>query len=136
VFRIGAAAGATRASTGYTFSAVQRQTRAVALALRRGRCPVPPPAYHARARAMDAVLLRALASGRVQGADVFPRLFRAVPMERLLRFLDGATGVRDDVLIGARMPVRPMLRSAAELCRHPWRHPAPDAAAPGTAGAG
>ncbi len=61
VFRIGAAGGATRPSTGYTFAGLQRQTRAVAAALRAGRRPVPPPAHSARSRAMDAVLLRALA---------------------------------------------------------------------------
>lgn len=127
VFRIGTAGGATRPSTGYTFAAVQRQTRAVALALGRGRCPAPPPAHSARARWMDAVLLRALASGRVDGADLFTRLFREVPMERLLRFLDGGTGVREDVAIGLHTPVLPMLRTVAEL---PWlpRHTAGAAA--------
>ncbi|WP_083502431.1 lycopene cyclase family protein [Sphaerimonospora mesophila] len=117
VFRIGAAGGATRPSTGYTFAAVQRQTRAVALALGEGRCPAPPPAHSARARAMDAVLLRALASGRVDGAGLFTRLFREVPMERLLRFLDGGTRIREDVAIGLHTPVLPMLRTVAEL---PW----------------
>ncbi|WP_433500761.1 lycopene cyclase family protein [Sphaerimonospora sp. CA-214678] len=121
VFRIGAAGGATRPSTGYTFAAVQRQTRAVALALGEGRCPAPPPVHSARARAMDAVLLRALAGGRVDGAGFFTRLFREVPMERLLRFLDGGTGVREDVAIGLHTPVLPMLRTAAELLWLPRR---------------
>ena len=44
VFRLGAAGGATRPSTGYTFSAAQRQARAVAAALRDGRDPEPPAA--------------------------------------------------------------------------------------------
>ncbi|GHA76619.1 hypothetical protein GCM10010345_93220 [Streptomyces canarius] len=50
-FRIGAAGGATRPATGYTFAGLQRQTRAVADALRRAdtaRCP-PPPTRGARA---------------------------------------------------------------------------------------
>ncbi|SMF73113.1 lycopene cyclase family protein [Streptomyces sp. Amel2xC10] len=127
VFRIGAAGGATRPSTGYTFSAVQRQTRAVADALRDGRCPLPPPAHSARSRAMDAVLLRALASGRVDGAAFFTRLFTRVPMERLLRFLDGGTRLHEDLSVGIRTPVLPMLRCAAELpwlARTPHRAPA------------
>lgn len=121
VFRIGAAGGATRPSTGYTFAAVQRQTRSIALALRHGRYPAPPPPYSPRARAMDAVLLRALASGRVRGADFFTRLFREVPTERLLRFLDGGTGVREDVAIGLHTPVLPMLRTVAEILWLPRR---------------
>jgi lycopene beta-cyclase len=117
VFRIGAAGGATRPSTGYTFSAVQRQTRAVADALHTGRHPMPPPAHSARSRAMDAVMLRALASGRVDGDAFFGRLFAQVPMERLLRFLDGGTRLREDLSVGVRTPVWPMLRCVAEL---PW----------------
>ncbi|MFJ8506056.1 lycopene cyclase family protein [Streptomyces avermitilis] len=121
VFRIGAAGGATRPSTGYTFAAVQRQTRAVAAALRSGRRPLPPPAHSARSRAMDAVLLHALDSGRISGAAFFARLFSRVPMERLLRFLDGRTHLHEDLSIGVHTPVLPMLRSAAELPYLPRR---------------
>ncbi|MFF3754865.1 lycopene cyclase family protein [Streptomyces sp. NPDC002018] len=115
VFRIGAAGGATRPSTGYTFAAVRRQTEALAADLLAGRDPAPRPPHPARARAMDAVLLRALDSGRLDGAAFFTGLFRHVPAERLLRFLDGRTRVPEDLLIGLRTPVMPMLRSLAEL---------------------
>ncbi|MFG3497522.1 lycopene cyclase family protein [Streptomyces sp. NPDC047928] len=121
VFRIGAVGGATRPSTGYTFAGLQRQTRAVAAALREGRRPVPPAAHSARARAMDAVLLRALDSGRVDGPALFARLFTHVPMGRLLRFLDGRTGLFEDIAVGFRTPIGPMLRTAVELPRLPRR---------------
>ncbi|URM92553.1 FAD-dependent oxidoreductase [Streptomyces sp. MRC013] len=114
VFRIGAAGGATRPATGYTFAAVQRQSRQVARALGEGGEVVPPP-HGRRALAMDAVLLRALDTGRVDGPDFFTGLFRRVPAERLLRFLDGATSPWEEVGIGLRTPVGPMLRTAAEL---------------------
>ncbi|MER5184728.1 lycopene cyclase family protein [Streptomyces sp. NPDC002896] len=115
VFRIGAAGGATRPSTGYTFAGLQRQTRAVAAALHHGRRPVPPPAHSARSRAMDAVLLRTLDSGRADGPDLFTLLFARVPMRRLLDFLDGRTRLREDLAIGLHVPIGPMLRSAVEL---------------------
>ncbi|REK86933.1 lycopene cyclase [Streptomyces inhibens] len=121
VFRIGVAGGATRPATGYTFATVQRQTRAIAAAYRAGRPPVPPPPHPARFRLMDAVLLRALDTGRVAGADFFPRLFRRVPTERLLRFLDGRTRLYEDLTIGIHTPVLPMLRTVAELPRLPRR---------------
>ncbi|MFC9806210.1 lycopene cyclase family protein [Streptomyces griseoaurantiacus] len=129
VFRVGAAGGATRPSTGYTFAAVQRQNRAIAAAVRAGRRPLPPPAHSARSRAMDAVLLRALDTGRVDGAEFFSRLFERVPAARLLRFLDGGTGLCEDLAVGLHAPVRPMLRSAAELPRVP-RRPFPAATSP------
>ncbi|MFG3105581.1 lycopene cyclase family protein [Streptomyces tendae] len=114
VFRIGTAGGATRPATGYTFAAAQRQSRAIAAALRDGRGTVPAP-HGRRALAMDAILLRALDSGRIDGPDFFTNLFRRVPAERLLRFLDGGTSLREEWGIGLRTPVRPMLRTAAEL---------------------
>lgn len=133
VFRIGTAGGATRPSTGYTFAAVQRQARAIAAACHQGRTPRPPAAHSPWSRAMDAVLLRALHTGRVSGAEFFTGLFRQVPMERLLRFLDGRTSTREDLSIGLRTPVRPMLRTALELPLLP-KHRATLARSPGTTG--
>ncbi|AXK32737.1 lycopene cyclase [Streptomyces armeniacus] len=115
VFLIGAAGGATRPSTGYTFAPIQRETRSIADALGRGRVPPAHGPHHARARSVDAVLLRALDTGRVDGKDLLTRLFREVPMERLLRFLDGRTRLREDVQIGLHTPMLPMLRTALEL---------------------
>lgn len=114
VFRIGTAGGATRPATGYTFAAVQRHSRAIAAALREGHGTVPAP-HGRRALAMDAMLLRALDTGRIDGPDFFTGLFRGVPAERLLRFLDGATSLGEEWRIGLRTPVRPMLRTAVEL---------------------
>ncbi|AEW99690.1 lycopene cyclase family protein [Streptantibioticus cattleyicolor] len=125
VFRIGTAGGATRPATGYTFAAVQRQSRAVAAALAAGRVPVPPPPYPRRALAMDAVLLRALDTGRVDGPALLTGLFRRVPAPRLLRFLDGRTRLAEDIAVGLRTPVPPMLRTAVELPLLRRRPPAP-----------
>jgi lycopene beta-cyclase len=113
VFRLGTAGGATRASTGYTFAAMQRQAAAVARALVSGRDPQPPPAYPARHRWMDAVLLRALDRGHADGADLFVRLFARNPPQRVLRFLDGATGIREDLALMATAPLPAMTRATA-----------------------
>ncbi|MFK0192871.1 lycopene cyclase family protein [Kitasatospora sp. NPDC090308] len=125
--RIGTAGGATRPATGYAFAAVQRQSRAIAAALGRpaapGR-PAPAPAPHGRrALAMDAVLLRALDTGRVDGPRFFTDLFRRTPAEQVLRFLDGGSTPAEELRIGLRCPVGPMLRSAAELPLLPRRTP-------------
>ena len=112
VFRLGAAGGATRPSTGYTFSAAQRQARGVAAALRDGRDPEPPAAYSRRHLAMDALLLRALDDRLLDGAAFFADLFAAQPTERVLRFLDGSTSMREDLAVMAAAPKAPMLRAA------------------------
>ncbi|MER7719643.1 lycopene cyclase family protein [Streptomyces flaveolus] len=122
VYRIGTAGGATRPATGYTFAAVQRQSRAIAAALHAGRADAPAP-YGRRALAMDAVMLRALDTGRIDGPGFFTDLFRRVPPERLLRFLDGDTSPWEEWSIGLRTPVGPMLRTAIELFFLPRRPP-------------
>src|SRR5690606_37088575 len=127
VFRIGTAGGATRPATGYTFAAVRRHSAAVAAALHDGHDDIPAP-HGRRALAMDAILLRALDTGRVDGPAFFTGLFRRTPPERLLRFLDGATSLREEWGIGLRTPVGPMLRTALEVPFLPRRHrPAPSA---------
>jgi len=110
-FLIGAAGGATRGSTGYTFAAIQRQAAAVADALLDGVEPVPPPAYPARHRWMDAVLLRALDRGLVAGPELFAALFDRQPTDRVLRFLDGASSPREELAVMASVPTWPMVRA-------------------------
>ncbi|AXI76572.1 lycopene cyclase family protein [Peterkaempfera bronchialis] len=115
VFRIGTAGGATRPATGYTFSAIQRQSRGIAQAYAAGRVPVPPPPHRRRHLTMDAALLRALDRGRLDGAAYFTGLFRSHPPGRLLRFLDGGSTLREEAMVGLRGPVVPMALSCAEL---------------------
>ncbi|MFJ6197874.1 lycopene cyclase family protein [Micromonospora sp. NPDC092111] len=108
VVRLGTAGGATRPSTGFTFSAMHRQADQVARALAAGRPPVPRPAYPGRHRWMDAVALRALDSGTVGGPEFFERLFDRNPAQRVLRFLDGATGPAEDLAVMRSSPLLPM----------------------------
>ncbi|WP_299039492.1 lycopene cyclase family protein [uncultured Pseudokineococcus sp.] len=104
VRRLGTAGGATRPSTGYTFSALQRQGAAVAQALLAGRDPVPPRAYPPRHRWMDSLVLRGLASGALDGPDFFTRLFAGNPPDRVLRFLDGSTTRAEELALMASAP--------------------------------
>jgi lycopene beta-cyclase len=128
VFRIGTAGGATRPSTGYTFSAVQRQAGRIADRLCRGKVPVPPRAYPARHAAMDAVLLYALDRRVIDGAEFFPRLFARNPPARVLRFLDGRSRPAEELRLMATAPRRAMLRATlgralpASVGTHQARH--------------
>ncbi|WP_082772447.1 lycopene cyclase family protein [Actinoplanes sp. TFC3] len=113
VVRLGTAGGATRPSTGFTFSAMLRQADEIARAVTAGRPPVPQPPYPARHLWMDSVQLRALDRGLVDGVAFFDRLFERNPPERVLRFLDGVTTWREDLLMMASSPLLPMTRAAA-----------------------
>lgn len=121
LFRVGAAGGATRPSTGYTFSGVDRQTAAIADALAAGRVPVPPVPHRPRHLAMDAVMLRALDSGRVSGADFFTRLFAANRLGDVLAFLDGDSRLARDLAMGLTTPVAAMSLSTVDHLWHTLR---------------
>jgi lycopene beta-cyclase len=128
VVRLGTAGGATRPSTGFTFSAMLRQADQVARALAAGRPPVPAPAYPRRHLWMDAVALRALDTGRVGGPEFFDRLFDRNPAERVLRFLDGDTTPAEDLAVMRSSPLLPMISAvlgdAAGRLRGRLRRPA------------
>ena len=113
VFRLGTAGGATRPSTGYTFAAMHRQAAVVASRLAAGADPVPPRPYPRRHLWMDALVLRGLADGTLDGPAFFARLFDRNPPTRVLRFLDGLTGPGDELRVVATAPRGAMLRLAA-----------------------
>ena len=132
--RLGGAAGAVRGSTGYAFTAIQRQAAAVAAAVVRARARgvplsaaalAPPRPYQRRRTWMDALVLRALADGSLDGPAFFPRLFARNPPRRVLRFLDGTTSLREDAALMATAPLAVMVRAAvldaAWRVRHRWR---------------
>jgi lycopene beta-cyclase len=114
VLRLGTAGGATRASTGYTFAAMQRQAASVAADLLAGRSPRPAPAYPARHRWMDSVMLRALDAGYVDGPRLFARLLLGNPPARVLGFLDGRSTPADELRIMASSPTIPMARATVD----------------------
>ena len=114
VLRLGTAGGATRGSTGYTFAAMQRQAAHVAADLVAGRPPATPPAYPARHRWMDSVLLRALDRGLVDGPELFTRLLLGNPPARVLRFLDGRTSRLDELRVMTTTPTVPMARATLD----------------------
>jgi lycopene beta-cyclase len=113
-FRLGTAGGATRGSTGYTFAAMQRQAASVAAAILAGDEPLPPAAYPARHRWMDAVMLRALDRGLLGGPELFVSLFRGNPTERVGRLRDGRTTRREEFALMTTAPTWPMLRATVE----------------------
>ncbi|MFD2763011.1 lycopene cyclase family protein [Micromonospora eburnea] len=126
VVRLGTAGGATRPSTGFTFSAMLRQADQIARSLAAGRPPVPAPAYPRRHRWLDAVALRALDRGHVDGVEFFTRLFDRNPPERVLRFLDGVTSPVEELAVMRSSPWLPMTAAVLgdtvdRLCARPGR---------------
>jgi lycopene beta-cyclase len=109
VLVIGARGGLIKASTGYAYERIQRDSAAITASLARHGHPFDLPHRRRRHRLLDAVLLAVLDRDPGQLELAFARLFAANPAGRVLRFLDEDTGVRDELRLIASMPKRPYL---------------------------
>jgi len=113
VLTIGAAAGMVKASTGYAFQRIQRDSAAIAASLVQNGHPFATPAVRSRYRVLDAVMLDVLERDPAQLELAFAQLFRGNPVERVLSFLDEATRIADDLKLMASLPPGPYLRALA-----------------------
>jgi lycopene beta-cyclase len=113
IVAIGARAGLVKASTGYAYQRIQEHSAAIAASLARSGHPfgIPPPRRWYRF--LDAILLRVLERDPAQLETAFAGLFFANPAERILRFLDEESRLRDDLRIMASLPPGPYLRAVA-----------------------
>jgi lycopene beta-cyclase len=110
---IGARGGPVKASTGYAYQRIQRDSAAIAASLARCGHPFDLPRPDARHRVLDALLLEVLDRDPARLERAFDRLFAANPAERVLLFLDEDTGLRDDLRVMASLPPAPYLRALA-----------------------
>jgi lycopene beta-cyclase len=113
VVAIGARAGLIKASTGYAYQRIQRDSAAIARSLVRHAHPHDVPRSRLRHRLMDALLLDVLNREPAQLEMSFAQLFAAIPAERILRFLDEDTHLYEELALVRSMPARPYLRALA-----------------------
>lgn len=115
VMSIGTAGGMTKASTGYTFQRIQRQSRRIAASLLATGQPFyeePPLSRHAL---MDSVLLNVLDSGRVGGKAFFTQLFERNSPQRVLRFLDEDSSLLEDLALMATVDIPAFLAATLDV---------------------
>ncbi|MFM8718419.1 MAG: lycopene cyclase family protein, partial [Chthoniobacterales bacterium] len=109
----GTAAGAVRASSGYAFSRIQTASERMAAAWQRSGRP-DPAAVHGSALLdwMDRVFLRAMANQPERVPEFFFHLFKRVPPEALIRFLESEPRPADILQVMRALPIGPFLRAA------------------------
>jgi len=101
VVNIGSAGGRTKASTGYTFQRIQRDSQHIAaqFAKSTGQSLTQSLREPMRARAMDGILLNVLDNQRYPGHRVFSDLFQHNPASLIFKFLDEQSSLSDDLRI-------------------------------------
>jgi len=107
--RIGIPGGRLKPSTGYGLTRMAADARALANSLATHGHPFALPEDPWQAARMDALFLRALAEHPDEAPSWFLALFREVPVDRLLRFLDGRGRPADLVAVMSAMPLRRFL---------------------------
>lgn len=104
MWNIGAVAGLAKASTGYTFSRIQRDSGAIARSLAATGDVIRPAPSSAWKTWMDAMILRIIREDPARAIAIFEHLFRVNGIESMLRFLDEQTTLRQDLAIMASVP--------------------------------
>ncbi|MEP6724169.1 MAG: lycopene cyclase family protein [Bacteroidota bacterium] len=114
MYHIGTAGGQTKASSGYTFQFIQKQSAAIVKQLQDNTFgpDSKPGAAGKRFNFYDAVLLRVLADKYAEGSQVFTRLFEKNSPQDIFSFLDNETSLTRDIGIIATLPTMPFLKAA------------------------
>jgi lycopene beta-cyclase len=109
-----------KASTGYAYTRIQRDSAQIARSLVRYGHPHRIARPRARHQFMDQLLLRGLRSRPDQIEATYAALFSRQPTDRILRFLDEASRPLDELRLAAAVPRAPYLRALYDQCRLAW----------------
>jgi lycopene beta-cyclase len=113
IIYIGTAGGNTRGSTGYTFSYIQKHSKALATALKVNQNPASMKnTISKNAQFYDSVFLEVLANGTIQGQDLFCRILKNKKLTTLLSFLDDDNNFANDLKIMWSQPKLPFIKAA------------------------
>lgn len=117
IYYIGSAGGQTKASTGYTFQFIQKQCAQIVSLLQKNEDLQQAGKRIKRFDFYDSVLLQLLISRRLEGRDIFTRLFERNSAASIFRFLDNETSFGEELRIISSLQIRPFLQSALQTLR-------------------
>lgn len=117
ILKIGTAGGRTKASSGYTFTRIQKHTQAIVSALQQNKSPLLALNSGKRFELYDTMLLKVLKDRGDQAEKVFSDLFQNNPTSRLFSFLDEETSVVEDIQVMASVPSGLFLKAGINLLR-------------------
>lgn len=112
IFYLGTAGGQTKASTGYTFQYIQKQSAAITDLLLAGQTPLGQKLTPRRFRFYDNTLLHILYNNCLPGDKIFSTLFRKNNAADVFRFLDNETNLSTELRIISTLPTWPFMKAA------------------------
>jgi lycopene beta-cyclase len=117
IMNIGIAGGRAKASTGYTFMNIQKQSEKIIAALLENRSPMTAQSSNFRFRMYDSMLLNVIKNRRLQAGNIFKTMFEQHPLPRIWRFLDEKSNFWEELQIMASMPPLPFLKALPQFLR-------------------
>ena len=106
---LGTSAGMVKASTGYAFARISRDSQRLAKDVSQ-RKKLRWSATKGRFRFYDKLLLGIIADEPLKGSIIFEALFKRIPAINIFRFLDEETSLAKDILIFSQLPFIPFLK--------------------------
>jgi len=111
-WQIGTAGGQTKASSGYTFQFIQKQSKQIVDHLLAGKLVNDVQGTAKRFRFYDNTFLHILYHNKLPGEKVFTQLFQKNKPQQVLRFLDNESSLSEELKIISSLPTWPFLKAA------------------------
>ena len=114
IYTIGALGAAIKASTGYAFQFIQEQCKNIVDQLDKG-LPIQTKVHNTRHQFYDAVLLDILFHHKMEGAEIFKRIFAKNEAATVFKFLSNTTTLWEDIQIMRSLPTSIFLPAAIKV---------------------
>ena len=114
VISIGTMGDAVKASTGYAFQFIQKQTQQIVSQLKLNQA-LNPAVHHTRHQFYDAVLLYILEHQKMAGDEIFARIFKKNRAATVFKFLSNTSTLLDDLKIMSSLPTPIFLPAAIKV---------------------
>ncbi len=114
VVSIGTMGDAVKASTGYAFQFIQKQTQQIVHQLKLNQA-LNPAVHHTRHQFYDAVLLYILQHQKMAGDEIFARIFKKNTAATVFKFLSNTSTLIDDIKIMTSLPTQIFLPAAIKV---------------------
>ena len=114
VISIGTMGDAVKASTGYAFQFIQKQTQQIVSQLKLNQA-LNPAVHHTRHQFYDAVLLYILEHQKMAGDEIFARIFKKNTAATVFKFLSNTSTLLDDIKIMTSLPTQIFLPAAIKV---------------------
>lgn len=118
IINIGTAGGFTKASSGYTFQFIQKNTVKIINNLIKGNFPNPKITFRDKMfQWYDRTMLEVMISQKMTGKEIFTIMFKKISLEKILAFLGNESKFIDDIKIMNSLPKRTFLLAGIKKLR-------------------